>query len=116
MHAVHDVGEGRAGVIGLADRGRKLVINGNHAAQRLEGAETEALALVLDADLAQAEFRGEVGQGIKRRRLVFGAFRQHVAEFGNAVGIDHELLLAAELEVRPGPGILGQPRRNHVRS
>ena len=116
MPAVHDVGEARAGDVRFAQRTQKLVVDRDHAAQRLEGAEAEALALVLDADLAQAEFRGEAGQGVKRRRAVLGAIRQHGAEFGNAVGIDDELLLAAELQVRPGPGIAGQPGRNHVRS
>ena len=107
--------------VGLGDRPSptargELAVDGEHAAQRLEGAEAEALALVLDADLADAESRGQGRQRIERRRLVPGAFRQHVAELGNAVGIDHESLLAAEGEARPDAGIFGQPGRNHARS
>jgi hypothetical protein len=44
-----------------------------------------------------------------------GTFRKHVAELGNAVGIDHEALLAAEGEARPDAGIFGQPGRDHAR-
>ena len=116
MLAVHQIGEGRACLTGRADRAGELAVDGENAAQRLEGAEAEALALVLDADLAEAKSCGEGGQRIKRRRRVPGAFRQHVAELGNAVGIDHELLFAAEYEARPDARIFGQPGRNHARS
>ena len=116
MLAVHQVGEGRACLTRRADRAGELAIDGENTAQCLEGAEAEALALILDADLAEAKPCGEGGQGIKRRSSVPGAFRQHGAELGNAVGVDHESLFAAEYKARPDARIFGQPGRNHARS
>jgi hypothetical protein len=116
MLAVHQLCEGLGCVTSRADRTGEFAVDGENAAQRLEGAEAETLALVLDADLAEAKSCGEGGQRIKWRGPVPGAFGEHVAELGNAVGIDHEALLAAEGEARPDAGIFGQPGRNHARS
>ena len=85
-------------MIGVAHRAAQHVGDGDHAAQRLEGAEAEALALVLDPDLADAQSRRQGRQLIERRRLVGRAGLELLAQFGNPVGIDHELLLAAEVE------------------
>jgi len=113
VFARQDLGEAGAGVVGLANGAREHAVDGQDAAQRLEGAEAEALALVLDADLGQAQPRGQRRQGMERRRHMPGALLQLLAELGNAVGIDHELLVAAEFQGLRGTGILGQPGSNH---
>ena len=86
-------------MVGVADRARQHVADRQHAAQGLEGAEAEALALVLDPDLAHAQPLGQRRQLVERRHLVGGAFAQLHGELGHAVGIDHELLVAAEGEI-----------------
>ena len=100
-------------MIGVADRAGQHIGHGDHAAQGLEGAEAEALALVLDPDLAHAQPRRQGRQLVERRGLVGRAGLQLLAEFGNAVGIDHELLFATEFEGAQGPRILGQPGGRH---
>ena len=46
MSAAHHVGEVRGEMVGLADRAGQGVVDGEHAAERLEGAEAEALGFV----------------------------------------------------------------------
>ena len=109
MLALQERGEARAGMVGVADRARQHVAHRQHAAQGLEGAEAEALALVLDPDLVHAQPLGQRRQPVQRRHSVGGAFAQLQGELGHAVGIDHELLVAAEGQVAVQPGIFGQP-------
>ena len=107
--ALHHALEGDGGMTGLAGRAGQHVGDRDHAAQRLEGAEAEALALVLDPDLAHAQAGGQGRQLVERRRLVRRAGLQLLAQFGNPVGIDHELLFGAEFEGARAARILGQP-------
>jgi hypothetical protein len=97
-------------VIFPADRAAQHVVDGEHAAQRLEGAEAETLALVLDPDLADTQPLRQCRQRMQRRLLVRGAGGEHVQQLRHAVGVDDlELLLAAERHVSAGAGISVEP-------
>ncbi len=50
---------------------------------------------------------------VERRRRVARALAQLLAELGNAVGIDHELLVAVEFLLPVGARVGGKPGRNH---
>jgi len=87
--------------------------DGVDAAQRLEGAEAEALALVLHAQLADAELRRHRRQGLQGRRLVHGAGGEALQQLGHAVGVDHVSLLGPIGPVAPRAGISGDPVLGH---
>jgi hypothetical protein len=72
--------------------------------------------LSFHADLVHAQALGQRGQRMKRRRRMARALLQVLAELRNAVGIDDELLLAAEFQDFRRARIADQPGRNHGRS
>ncbi len=85
-----------------------------HAAQRLEGAEAESLALVLDPDLAHPQPGRQRGQRQKRRRpMTVAQQRTHV---GYPRGIDDGALRRAKRPRTRGAGVFGKPGRNHIAS
>ena len=100
--------------MGFGDGAGQRIVDGDHAAQCLEGAEAEALALVLDPQLADAKPLCERRQRIQGRRAMFAT--QQGADVGHFRGIDHGTLGRTKGLGGQCPGVCGEPGRYHIAS
>jgi hypothetical protein len=114
--ARHQLGETRCDAARRAHHAGQAHIDGQHAAQGLEGAEAEALRLVLHQDIGEAQPLGEDRQPVKRRDAVGGTLLEHLRQVRDAGGGDHRPLRIAIGLVAPRTQIGGKPGKSHIQS